>query len=224
MIGTVFVRPLRAHPRLAIAVAISLIAALLLPAEWRRTTRAIVSLDAGGVVFLVLSWIMMANSTADRMRERAAMQDDGRVVVLLLTAGAALFSLATVAIELHGLKEMNLSASLDHIGLVAGTIVCAWLATHTMFAVHYAHCYYSDADPAIDKQADVGGLEFPGCPQPDYWDFLYFSFVIGMTCQTSDVAISGRRLRRQALGHGVLSFFFNTVILALSINIAAGLL
>jgi len=224
MIAASFFRQMRAHPRLVTAVAITLVVLAVLPHDWRNSTRLIVSLDCGGLSFLALTWTMMVSATADQMRERASMQDDGQVVILVLTAGAALFSLATVAIELHGLKELNLSASIEHIGLVAGTIVCSWLATHTMFAVHYAHCYYSDSDPAEDSRADVGGLEFPGNPQPDYWDFLYFSFVIGMTCQTSDVGISGRRLRRQALGHGVLSFFFNTVILALSINIAAGLL
>jgi len=168
---------------------------------------------------------MMMNATADHMRRRAAMQDEGQVTILILTAGAAIFSLVTVAIELHGLKDLQGMDTVYRVGLAALTILCSWFMTHTMFALHYAHGYYSDADPAGDRRSDVGGLDFSGDDgEPDYWDFLYFSFVIGMTFQTSDTAISSRRMRRLTLGHSILAFFFNTVILALSINIMAGLL
>jgi uncharacterized membrane protein len=123
------------------------------------------------------------------------------------------------------MKDLQGTAIVYRVGLAGLTILCSWFMTHTMFALHYAHGYYSVADPAEDERSDVGGLEFPGdCHEPDYWDFLYFSFVIGMTFQTSDVAISRRKLRRLTLGHSILAFFFNTVILALSINIMAGLL
>lgn len=225
MTGNRFIRPLRAHPRLFISVAVALLTAFLLPAEWRSGTRTIVALDIGALLFLGLSWTMMANAGAETMRRRAALMDEGQITILVLTAGAALFSLTTVAIELHGLKDLQGMETVYRVGLAGVTILSAWFMTHTMFALHYAHGYYSDADPAPDKRSDVGGLEFPGDDgEPDYWDFLYFSFVIGMTFQTSDVGISGRRLRRLTLGHSVLAFFFNTVILALSINIMAGLL
>jgi uncharacterized membrane protein len=219
-----FLRQIHARPRFLIAVAVTLVLLPLLPAGWLRTTRTIAALDAGGLVFLVSTWVMMARSTERHMRLRAALHDEGQLVVLALTAGAALFSLVTVAIELHDLKDLPAGRTLDHVALAAGTILCSWFVTHTMFAVHYAHGFYIDPDPTDDKVAHVGGLDIPGCPHPDYWDFLYFSVTIGMTFQTSDVQITRRHLRRLTLAHGVLSFFFNTVILALSVNIAAGLL
>lgn len=224
MINRVF-RQLQAHPRLVISVIVGLIIELLLPADWRSGTRTIIALDIGALTFLGLSWTMMANATADHMRQRATLQDEGRITILVLTAGAAIFSLATVAIELHGLKDLQGSDILYRAGLAAATILCSWFVTHTIFALHYAHGYYSDDDPSDNKHSDVGGLDFPGDNgEPDYWDFLYFSFVIGMTFQTSDTEISSRKLRRLTLAHSILAFFFNTVILALSINIMAGLL
>lgn len=225
MTGNRFTRPLRAYSRLLISVAAAFIALLLLPAAWREGTRQILALDTGALIFLILSWTMMLNATPDQMRRRAALMDAGRLTILLLTTGAALFSLVTVALELHGLKDMQGADVAWRVGLAALTILCSWFMTHTMFALHYAHGYYSDLDPDDHKHSDVGGLDFPGeGKEPDYWDFLYFSFVIGMTFQTSDTAISSRSLRRQTLGHSILAFFFNTVILALSINIMAGLL
>jgi uncharacterized membrane protein len=143
---------------------------------------------------------------------------------LLLTVGAAAFSMAVIAVELHGMKDLPADGQWSHIALAAATIVCSWLVTHTMFALHYAHAYYGDADGNPDTIDRAGGLEFPSTEHPDYWDFLYFSFVVGMTCQTSDVQVSRSGMRRLCLAQGVLAFFFNTVILALSINIAAGLL
>jgi len=103
------------------------------------------------------------------------------------------------------------------------TIVCSWFATHTMFALHYAHRFYRD-DPRTPEADATGGLNFPGDESPDYWDFLYFAFVIGMTSQVSDVQVTSRPLRRLVFWHGILSFIFYTVILALSINIVASAL
>jgi len=219
-----FLRQIQARPRFLIGVAVAAILLMLLPAQWRQTTRTILALDGGGLVFLVSTWVMMVRSTERHMRLRAALQDEGQLVALALTVGAALFSLITVAVELHDLKDLPAGRTLDHVGLAAATILCSWFVTHTMFALHYAHGFYVDPNPHDDRVERIGGLDIPGCPHPDYWDFLYFSFTIGMTFQTSDVQITSRSLRRQALAHGVLSFFFNTVILALSVNIAAGLL
>ncbi|PKU21665.1 DUF1345 domain-containing protein [Telmatospirillum siberiense] len=215
---------LRVRPRLLIAVALAVILWFILPVDLRRSTRAILSLDLGGAVFLALSWTMMSRATPERMRLRARMQDEGRWTILLLTVGAAIFSLAVIAVELHGMKDLPGDGQLAHLGLAAGTIVCSWLVTHTMFALHYAHAFYGDGDGDPNTVDRAGGLDFPATEHPDYWDFLYFSFVVGMTGQTSDVQIRGRSIRRLCLAQGVLAFFFNTVILALSINIAAGLL
>jgi uncharacterized membrane protein len=214
----------RVRPRLLIAVVMAVVLWAILPASLAPSTRTILALDLGGVVFLALSWIMMARATPERMRLRARMQDEGRWTILLLTVGAAIFSIAVIAVELRGMKDLPADGQWTHVSLAAGTIVCSWLVTHTMFALHYAHAFYGDADGNPDTIDHIGGLEFPGNEHPDYWDFLYFSFVVGMTCQTSDVQITLRGMRRLCLAQGMLAFFFNTVILALSINIAAGLL
>jgi uncharacterized membrane protein len=108
-----------------------------------------------------------------------------------------------------------------YLAMVIATIVLSWSLVHTVFSLHYAHAYYGPADDEDDADGLVGGLEFPSDTTPDYWDFMYFSYVVGMTCQVSDVQISGKNLRRMALIHGVVAFFFNTIILALTINIVA---
>jgi uncharacterized membrane protein len=100
-------------------------------------------------------------------------------------------------------------------------VLASWTLTHTMFALHYAHLYYGD-DPLRKGRQDRRGLRFPDERTPDFWDFLYYAFVVGMTCQVSDVQVDSRHMRRLTLGHGVLAFFFNAVILALAVNFIAG--
>lgn len=217
-------RHLRIRPRLVSAVCVGLTAWFLFPPGWPPPTRMILALDIGGVVFLGLTWAMMARATPERMRLRARLQDEGKPVILLLTVGAAVFSMTAISLELHGLKDLPSGETALHIALAGASILCSWLVTHTMFALHYAHDFYGDADPSIVDSERAGGLEFPGCAHPDYWDFLYFSFVVGMTCQTSDVQVVDRGIRRLTLAQGLLAFVFNTLILALTINIAAGLL
>lgn len=109
-----------------------------------------------------------------------------------------------------------------HVTLSGLTIVGSWLLVHTIFASHYARLYYQEGKTLAECKDD--GLDFPGDTEPDYWDFLYFSFVIGMTSQVSDVAVRSRTLRRLSLLHGILSFFFNTSLLAMTINLVAGLI
>jgi uncharacterized membrane protein len=159
------------------------------------------------------------------MRRRAAQQDDGRIAILLLTTFAALAAIGAIVAELAAVKDLAGTAKHLHVALAALTIISAWLFIHLMFALHYAHDFYASAD-SVDGGAgnDRGGLTFPETDAPDYWDFLYFSYVIGVACQTADVAISSRAMRRTALFHCVLAFFFNSAVLALTINIAAGLI
>jgi uncharacterized membrane protein len=173
--------------------------------------------------FLFLSWALMLKTTPELMSRNAKFQDDGRVVILSLITAAAFASLLAIGFILHDTKGLSTGLLSLHIVLSIFTIVGSWLLVHTIFASHYAKDYYQD-DPSTPEVDDMGGLDFPNCAQPDYWDFLYFSFVIGMTSQVSDVQILSRRLRRLALFHGVLSFFFNTAIVAMSINIIAGLI
>jgi uncharacterized membrane protein len=140
-------------------------------------------------------------------------------VFVLLAAVASLFAVAILIGEAKGLSKAIL---IGHLLLAGGTVVSSWVLVHTVFTMHYAHAYYSKSDD--DEESSEGeGVEFPNEKEPDFLDFAYFSFVIGMTCQVSDVQISGRGIRRLALVHGLLSFVFNTVILALTINLSSGL-
>lgn len=177
--------------------------------------------DVGTALFLVLIFIMAARATPESMHERAALEDQARWVFLTLMAGAAFFSMFALLGILHRVKD---ASGLQAAGLAAtagATIMMSWVFVHAVFAVHYAHDFYGD----LASGAQAPGLLFPGLSRdPDYWDFLYFSFVVGMTCQVSDVQVMNQPWRRLVLAHGVLSFLFNTVVLALSINLLAGLL
>jgi uncharacterized membrane protein len=182
-------------------------------------TRALAAWDFGVGLYLVLAWTMMARGSVEKMRWRAKRQDDGALAVLTLTVIASVASLAAIVLELIGLKNQPSAVQTSHVALAMGTILCSWCLVHTAFALHYAHEFYGD-----DKAPVRTCLEFPGTTQPDYLDFLYFSFVIGTTSQTADVNITSSQMRRFALVHGVIAFFFNTTLLALTINIAAGLI
>jgi len=209
------VRVVRARPRLFLSAALGIVVALLLPSEWRVATRLLVGWDIGLVVYLVFAFVAMGKADTARIRRRAAMLDEDRVVFLVLTAAAGLASLAAIVAEL-GVKETGREPA--HLALAAITIALSWTFTHTIFALHYAHEYY------IENRYQDGGLAFPGKEQPDYWDFVYFSLVIGMTSQVSDVAVTAKPIRRLVAAHGVLSFFFNVTLLALTVNIAASVL
>ncbi|MGH6784338.1 MAG: DUF1345 domain-containing protein, partial [Sphingomicrobium sp.] len=144
-------------------------------------------------------------------RKHAAMEDEGRVAVLVLAAAATLASLAAIIVLLGQGAGKN---EMPQLLFAGATVVLSWAFIHSIFATHYAHEFYGEAPAA-------SGLEFPGDNKPDYLDFVYFSFVIGMTFQFSDVAVTARSIRRAALAHAIISFFFNVALLAIMINIAA---
>jgi len=209
------VRIVRARPRLFISAALGAALGLVLPPEWRLVTRMLVGWDAAAVIYLVLAFAAMANADTARIRRRAAQLDEDRMVFLALTAAAALASLAAIVAELGDKATAHDPA---HLLLAVATIVLSWAFTHTIFALHYAHEFYTEA------RHENGGLAFPGNDKPDYWDFLYFSLVVGMTSQVSDVAVTSKAIRRTVLAHGVLSFAFNAALVALTVNIAASAL
>jgi uncharacterized membrane protein len=211
------------RPRLLFSILATIATSFLIPSWVHLATRTLCLWDAGMFCFLFLSWFGMLKATPESMSRNAKFQDDGRVVILSLILIAACASILAIGFILHDSKGISSGLLSLHVALSVSTIVGSWLLVHTIFASHYAKDYYQDdlSTPALD---DMGGLDFPNCSQPDYWDFLYFSFVIGMTSQVSDIQILSRRLRRLALFHGVLSFFFNTAIVAMSINIIAGLI
>ncbi len=176
--------------------------------------RGLVGWDIGIGLYVILAFEMMARANVHQIRRRAATQDEGAIVILVLTVATALASLLAI-VALLGTSAVG-AAQRRSIELILATItiVLSWAFIHTMFALHYAHEFYD--------QSGVRGLAFPGGEEePDYWDFLYFSLVIGMTSQVSDVGITTKEIRRTVAAHGVVSFFFNAALLALTVNIAA---
>jgi uncharacterized membrane protein len=220
---TLWWRVISARPRLFIGLLCGLAAIPLLPHDIKGTTQAIVAWDIGVVVYLVTSGFLFTTERLDRMAEDAAAQEEGEWTIFWLTVAVVTFSFVAIISEFADIsKDMPPPQRGQHVALVAVTLFVSWLMTHTTFAFRYAHEFYEVDD---DSTAGIcGGLEFPGEKQPDYLDFLYFSLVLGMTFQVSDVQITARKFRRMAIAHGLLSFLFNTIILALTVNIAASLL
>ena len=195
--------------------------AALLPGSLAVSLRIAIAWDAGVALFLLLTWWMVERIPPAEMRRTVLMNDQGRAGVLGLVLCAIAASVAAIFFLLE--KPQSSAAPALQVAFAVLTIVCSWILTHVMFALHYAHRFYRD-DPATPDKDATGGLIFPGTEAPHYWDFLYFSLVIGMTSQVSDVQVKSRAMRALVLWHGVLSFSFNTIILALSINIVAGLI
>ena len=174
--------------------------------------RSLAAGDAFFIVYLGLLTVFAAYSTPDSTMRHARVQDDGVSLIALLTLAAVGFSLTaivTVVRSAEGLNELSLIIAVISVPL-------GWATVHASLALHYARLYYAKDEDGGSRE----GLEFPCDEEPDVWDFLYFSFVLGMTAQTSDVQISGRRMRRSVLAHSIVSYFYNAVIIALTVNVA----
>jgi len=207
--------------RLALGCAAAVAAWGLSPAALGTISRLVAAWDAFGVTTLLLLWATIFLADIDRIRLVASQEDLSRAVSFIFVLVAASASLLAVVALLHTLHSLPPATLAWHLGLSVVAVASAWLLVHTVFTLRYAHAYY-DAD---EQGADVGGLDFPGrTPEPDYLDIAYFAFVVGMTAQTADVSISGRHLRRLALLHGLISFVFNTTLVALVISAIAGVL
>lgn len=213
--------PFANRPRLAIAFAAgSLVVAAGLLGGLRWSTSVIFGWDVTCLVFILAATGMMWNAGEDAIRQTAASQDEGQGAILGLVVLAAAASVGAVVVELaQGKAGQGLFAGL-RIALVFATVALSWFMVQLIFALHYAHEYYGAGS---GPGGVSGGLAFLGDEPPDYWDFLHFSIVIGVASQTADVAFTSKSLRRIGTVHGVVAFVFNTVILALTINIAAGL-
>jgi len=204
-------RFVRARRRLTGSVLAGLVAFFLLPTSLTLATRLLAAWDLTVLIFLALAYVMMWRTDASHVKRNAVVHDEGRFSILIITALAAFASLATIVAELAS-GQRHPSALVFSVV----TIALSWGVIHTVFALHYAHEYYHGGKS--------GGMTFPGDDKPDYWDFVYFSFVVGMTAQVSDVAVTDKIVRRTVTAHGVISFGFNTALLALMINIAASAL
>ena len=195
---------------------------LLLPSSIDNTTRSIMAWDFAVIVYLGLAAHLFASEHLDRMAADAAAQQEGEWTIFWLTLAAITFSFIAIIGEFAGIaKDMPPGPRNLHLLLVAITLFVSWLMTHTTFAFRYAHEFY-EIDPG--GSGISGGLEFPGEKRPDYLDFMYFALVLGMTFQVSDVEITARKFRRLAAAHGLLGFLYNAIIVALTVNLAAGLL
>ena len=213
----------RARPRLfastLIGVAVGT-ASFAIP-TMNPSTRLIVGWDALSIAFMSSMLFNMLHHTPTDIRARAALDDEGRGVILTLVLVAAAASVWAVAAELGIAKEAHGIMKAGRIGMAFATVVASWLMVQMIFALHYAHEFYGvDED---DGARDAGGLEFPGDKAPDYWDFLHFSIVIGAACATADVNFTSKGLRQLGTLHTLVAFAFNTVIVALTINLTAGL-
>lgn len=213
-------QPLRSRARLVSCALFGLLVFTLVPDELTHHTGSslLLAWNAGSLFYLVLEAVRMSRSSADQMKRRALHEEYGRRVVLVLVVLAAISVLYAIGSQLATVKNLHGLPRSRHITVAAVTLVTSWLFTQTMFAVQYAHDFYL---ARLRRQTDP--LIFPGTSEPVYLDFMYFACVIGTSGQTADVVFNGSAMRGIGLLHCVLSFFFNTTVLALTINIAAGL-
>jgi uncharacterized membrane protein len=211
---------LDAHQRALIALAVAFIVFVATFSVEHLAFRIILTWNAFTVTGIVLAWSRIVLADAKEAVTNAKLQDTSRSIIFGIVLLGACGSLFAVAYLLGTAKNAPGTRLVQHVGLAALTVIFSWFFIHTIFAMHYAHAFYRQVDEGGERG---DGLNFPDCDEPDFLDFAYFSFVIGMTFQVSDVSITSNRIRRLSLVHALLSFLFNTIILALAINLASGL-
>lgn len=213
-------RQIRARLRFFSSILLGIVTVIVVPRELANhaATRLLFGWNVGVCLYLLLAGVMIVRSGSAHIYWRSRVQDEGRIVVLGGTVAASIACMVAIFTELGVAKEAHANLPAGHVALAMLTIVSAWFFIHLTFALHYAHDYYFDKGRGGD-----GGLRFPAEEMPDYLDFLYFAFVIGTSGQTADVSFSSRTMRRTGLVHCVLAYLFNTTVLALTINVVAGL-
>lgn len=217
-------RIIRARPQIFLSLAFGVCVGFLLPQAMQPVARALVAWNAVSLCYFVLVYLLIARATHDTIRERAQRLDEGRFVMLLLTTAIATASFGAVVIELGSVNSMQGWEKGATIALTIITVLDSWLFLHLTFAFHYAHEFYIEEEHDPDEPpAARGGLHFPNTPMPQYIDFLYFSFVIGVASQTADVDTCSSPMRLLVATHGIVAFIYNTTILALMVNVASQL-
>ncbi len=213
---------LKLHGRFLIALAAGLACLWLKPLE-NALYNAALGWDIGVFCYLALAVPMMRQCNYEGVRKRARQQDIGAFPLLIMLVVASFFSLFSILSILEQSKELKGWEHAVPLMLAVCTVILSWMLVHTLFAMHYAHRYYGSSASEPEDHFR-GGLRFPQEDESDcrlnYWDFLYFAFVVGMTFQVSDVQVTERHMRLLTLSHSVVAFFFNTFILALAVNIA----
>ena len=211
-----------AHYRLVISFGAALIAFLLTRTKLTWPAASLITWVAFSFAVIVMDWIIILNAHPKEIRKIARLQDSSRTLIFLFVIAASVISLGAILFLLKATKGQPAADVTGHVLLAMASVVVSWWLVHTLFTMRYAHLYYSSDEEGANKT--MGGLEFPGDnKEPDYLDFVYFSFVVGMTFQVSDVEISASNIRRLTLMHGLVSFAFNTAIVALSINVVSSL-
>ncbi len=213
-------RAIRLRPRLFLGLLVGGAALLFLPHALSLAMRCILAWNAGGLAYLYSTYQLMQHTHVETIKTRASHQDDGRTMVLVLIVCAIAASFLAIAGLINEAKQAKELWKLAYLALAASTIFVSWMVTQIAFTLHYAHEYYTPTDAG----GSAAGLIFPNDAAPDFWDFFYFATSIGATSQTSDVAIKSKALRRLVTFHAIVSFFFNTTVLALTINLAASLI
>lgn len=211
-----------AHPRLYASIGFGICVGILAPIFGLSApvSRIIIGYDFGALIYIAWAWRVMATSNQHDMRRRAVAQDEGKFVVLALVVVALAVSMTAIFVDLATARALTGAPKYQRLAFALLTILASWIFTHVVFALHYAHEYYLAL-----QRGKPGGLEFhPVETEPDYLDFVYFSFVVAATAQTADVTTCSRNMRRILLCHSTLAFFFNTALLALTVNIAANFL
>jgi uncharacterized membrane protein len=213
------IRRLRRHAPLVLASLAGIVAFLLLTTRQFTAGNALAGWNVGAVAYIGLSLHRMLRSNAGSINKRASELDFSDTFLLVFSIAASLASIAGIALELLGAKQAPPDIALAHAGMAILTILISWSFLHMLFTTHYAHRYYSRPG----QQGE--GLKFAEpVDQPIYWDFLYFSFTIGVAAQTADIGVTTVGMRKLVLLHAILSFLFNTTVLALAVNVGASLL
>lgn len=212
------------HHRLLIALAATAVVFCLIYTHVTVPALLILSWLTCASVIIIQDWVIILSSHPREMRKIATMKDSSRFMILLFIITGSCVSLFSIIFLLKASKAEHHDSVIQMALLAIGAVIVSWWMLHTVFTMSYAHLFYTQTSNPNDKKSNViGGLQFPEEKNPDYLDFVYFSFVVGMTFQVSDVEISSRSIRRLVLLHGVISFAFNTAIVALSINVVSGL-
>ncbi|HEX8955223.1 MAG TPA: DUF1345 domain-containing protein [Burkholderiaceae bacterium] len=205
------------RPRLFIALLIGVVIALLLPTDWPVIARALTGWNLAAWSYLALIGWLMAHASHARVRKIAEQEDESAAAILTIISICAVLSVAAIVVELAMVKDLPAALRVGHVAFTAATVMGAWFLLGVIFTLHYAHMFYRapcEKRPLLFPDGDI---------EPDYWDFLYFSFTIAVAAQTSDVAVHSRAMRKVVLAQSILSFLFNVAILGLSINIGASL-
>ena len=212
---------LDAHYRLLIALAAAVISFFTFRDSHGWPAVTLFTWITFAAVIILMDWIIILSSHPREVRKITKLQDSSRTFLFLFIIGASIASFGSIIFLLKSTKGHSADLG-SHIFLAIIAVIISWWLLHTIFTLRYAHLYY-DITKDDGSPRTGGGLEFPGNEEPDYLDFVYFSFVLGMTFQVSDVVITSKSVRRLATMHGLLSFGYNTAILALSINVISGM-